>query len=341
MLDPSYIRDHIDEVRAGLRSRGLEPDKVLEEIATLETARRRMIPELESLKRAQNTSGDEIARAKRMGQDTGPVQEANRARAQIRRPLGSAAQVTISVVGSNGDVLGLVRTPDAPVFGADVSLQKARTALLFSQTSAAADLSALPDAVYISPAVNSPIGVYVAGMQAFFADPSTLANGVAYSARAVGNIARPVFPDGINGSLVAGPLSKPPVNWSPFNAGLQLDLVYNKLIAATAADLSVGCTGLPQAKNGIQIFPGAVPIYRGAQLIGAIGVSGDGTDQDDMVAFLGLARAGVAVGNASAAMRADTLVPPASPGDHLRYVQCPVAPFNPPFDSESNVCAGF
>ena len=266
---------------------------------------------------------------------------ANRARAQIRRPLGSAAQVTISVVGSNGDVLGLVRTPDAPVFGADVSLQKARTALLFSQTSAAADLSALPDAVYISPAVNSPIGVYVAGMQAFFADPSTLANGVAYSARAVGNIARPVFPDGINGSLVAGPLSKPPVNWSPFNAGLQLDLVYNKLVAATAADLSVGCTGLPQAKNGIQIFPGAVPIYRGAQLIGAIGVSGDGTDQDDMVAFLGLARAGVAVGNASAAMRADTLVPPASPGDHLRYVQCPVAPFNPPFDSESNVCAGF
>jgi len=82
MLDPSHIRDHIEEVRAGLRNRGLDPDKALEEIATLETARRRLIPELEALKRAQNTSGDEIARAKRMGQDTGPVQEANRARAQ-------------------------------------------------------------------------------------------------------------------------------------------------------------------------------------------------------------------------------------------------------------------
>src|SRR5215467_10751762 len=82
MLDPSHIRDHIEEVRTGLRNRGLDPDKALEEIATLETARRRLIPELESLKRAQNTSGDEIARAKRMGQDTGPVQEANRARAQ-------------------------------------------------------------------------------------------------------------------------------------------------------------------------------------------------------------------------------------------------------------------
>jgi seryl-tRNA synthetase len=88
MLDPSYIRDHIEEVRAGLRNRGLDPDKALEEIATLETARRRMIPELEGLKRLQNTSGDEIARAKRQGHDTAPVQEANRARAQQIKQLG-------------------------------------------------------------------------------------------------------------------------------------------------------------------------------------------------------------------------------------------------------------
>jgi seryl-tRNA synthetase len=88
MLDPSYIRDHLEAVRAGLRSRGLDPDKALEEIATLETARRRMIPELEALKRAQNTSGDEIARAKRQGHDTAPVQEANRARAQQIKQLG-------------------------------------------------------------------------------------------------------------------------------------------------------------------------------------------------------------------------------------------------------------
>jgi len=88
MLDPSYIRDHIEEVRQGLRNRGLDPDKSLEEIATLETARRRLIPELEALKRAQNTSGDEIARAKRMGQDTAPVQEANRARAQEIKQKG-------------------------------------------------------------------------------------------------------------------------------------------------------------------------------------------------------------------------------------------------------------
>ena len=51
MLDPAYIRDHIEDVRTGLRNRGLDPDKALEEIATRETARRRIIPELEGLKR--------------------------------------------------------------------------------------------------------------------------------------------------------------------------------------------------------------------------------------------------------------------------------------------------
>ena len=88
MLDPSHIRDHVDEVRTGLRNRGLDPDKVLEEITTLETARRRLIPELEALRRAQNTSGDEVARARRMGQDAGPVQEASRARAQEIKQKG-------------------------------------------------------------------------------------------------------------------------------------------------------------------------------------------------------------------------------------------------------------
>jgi seryl-tRNA synthetase len=82
MLDPIFARDHVELVRAGLRSRGMEPDKALEEFATLESARRRIIPEIEALKRQQNTSGDEIARAARQGIDTTPVREANRLRAQ-------------------------------------------------------------------------------------------------------------------------------------------------------------------------------------------------------------------------------------------------------------------
>ena len=48
MLDPGYVRDHVEEVRTGLKNRGLDADNVLEEIVTLETARRRLIAEFEA-----------------------------------------------------------------------------------------------------------------------------------------------------------------------------------------------------------------------------------------------------------------------------------------------------
>src|ERR687896_1198416 len=88
MLDPAYVRDHMDEVRAGFRNRGLEADAELEQLATLEARRRRLIPELEGLKRDQNAAGDEVARAKRQGKDASAVFEANRQRAQQIRQLG-------------------------------------------------------------------------------------------------------------------------------------------------------------------------------------------------------------------------------------------------------------
>src|SRR3954466_901754 len=86
MIDPAFIRDHIEVVRTGLKSRGLDIERALEDIATFETARRRLIPEIEGLKRQQNTAGDEVARAKRQGRDTSDIQEANRTRAaQIKQ----------------------------------------------------------------------------------------------------------------------------------------------------------------------------------------------------------------------------------------------------------------
>jgi seryl-tRNA synthetase len=88
MLDPAYIRDHVEEVRTGLRNRGIEPDKVLQDITTLEGLRKRLIGEFEGLKRQQNTSGDEIAKAKRQGLDTAHIQEAGRARNQQIKQLG-------------------------------------------------------------------------------------------------------------------------------------------------------------------------------------------------------------------------------------------------------------
>jgi hypothetical protein len=169
-------------------------------------------------------------------------------------------------------------------------------------------------------------------------------------------MSRPYFPDGIAGNP-PGPFSKPAGEWSPFSTGLQLDLVYNALIQhvgftqGLVPDAPQNCTGvdgfdngfvlsgvIPALANGTQIFPGSVPIYRGATLVGAIGVSGDGVDQDDMIAFLGVHEAAQvlgSIGNAAATIRADTLAPQ---GTHLRYVNCPVAPFLA--SDEQNVCAG-
>ncbi|MGZ5112117.1 MAG: heme-binding protein [Usitatibacter sp.] len=276
---------------------------------------------------------------------------ARRSRGQIRRPLGSFAEVTISVVDANGDILGLVRTPDAPLFGVDVAVQKARTAMFFSHPRAGAELLSLPAAAYLNGSAADVSG-YVARVRAFLGDANALTGNIAWSARAIGNLHRPTFPDGIEGT-VPGPLSTPLGSWSPFNVGLQLDLVNNQLGKGVLGDVSEGCAGrlpagavtvapdagLRKIRNGIQIFPGGVPIFRGSQLVGGIGISGDGVDQDDMIAFLGLANASrVAAsgfGNAPAAMRADTLTPM---GTRLRYAQCPQSPFND--STEQNVCAG-
>jgi seryl-tRNA synthetase len=87
MIDPVFVRDHLDEVRAAYRNRGLDADADLEQLATLETRRRRLIPEIEGLKREQNAAGDEVARAKRQGLDASPLFAANKARAQQIRQL--------------------------------------------------------------------------------------------------------------------------------------------------------------------------------------------------------------------------------------------------------------
>ena len=88
MLDPTFVRENLEAVRTGLRNRGMDPDQALEQIATLEGLRRRLIGEFEGLKREQNTSGDEIARAKRQGLDTAPIQERNKQRSQQIKQLG-------------------------------------------------------------------------------------------------------------------------------------------------------------------------------------------------------------------------------------------------------------
>ena len=277
---------------------------------------------------------------------------ANRERAQIRRPLSSQSRVTISVIDTYGTLLGLVRTRDAPVFGTDVSLQKARSVAFFSNREAGSDLASTPDTTYFGNNEVSSIAAYVPAVRAFLDQPRALSDGAfAYANRSVGNLARPFFPDGIEGAP-AGPLSKPAGKWSPFSTGLQLDLANSAILShvvfvlgggndvapGSCTQMPVTPTGFSRLPNGLQIFAGGVPIYRGTQLVGAIGISGDGIDQDDLVAFMGVhnasQRLGGAISNAPPAIRADTI---SRNGVFLRYVQCPQAPY---LDSdEQNVCA--
>lgn len=274
-----------------------------------------------------------------------------RARAQIRRPLGSYAQVTVSIVDAESNILAIARTPDAPIFGTDVSLQKARTTVFASRPTTAEEMRGVASIELIPDVLTIPsLGVYADAVQAFVG-PTALADGTAFADRSGGNLSRPFYPDGITGNS-NGPLSKPFEVWSPFNTGFQLDLVLFDIVARFdgSPPPPQGCTALPQSAaapgpmptrlaNGLQIFPGSVPVYRGDQLVGGIGVSGDGIDQDDMISFLGLHNAGEALdtglGNAPPEIRADTLE---VGGVNLRFVNCPYSPF---LDSrEQGVCAG-
>src|SRR5262249_1438525 len=135
----------------------------------------------------------------------------------------------ISVVDLAGNVLGFVRSPDAPVFGIDVSLQKARTAATLSSSVAAADLQGALFVPALGTALKvEPPSAYLAAAQSFFNDTAVFTGLTAFSDRAVGNIARPFFPDGIDGRP-EGPLSRPFSQWSPFSTGLQLDVGINEL----------------------------------------------------------------------------------------------------------------
>lgn len=55
------------------------------------------------------------------------------------------------------------------------------------------------------------------------------------------------------------------------------------------ASNQIGISGSAEFRNGIITFPGGVPLYKNGQLVGGVGVSGDGVDRDEAVAFGGAA----------------------------------------------------
>jgi len=87
VIDPTLVRDRIQDVDARLRARGLDPSADLAELGRLEAERRRLIPLVETLKREQNEAGEAVARAKREGKDPSAIFADNKARAGRVREL--------------------------------------------------------------------------------------------------------------------------------------------------------------------------------------------------------------------------------------------------------------
>ena len=105
----------------------------------------------------------------------------------------------------------------------------------------------------------------------------------AYSSRTVGFLAEEFYPPGID-------------NTSPglfFGLQERFSIITPSPIVATnfVNNCVFTTTNVvdPNLTNGITIFPGGFPIYRNGVLIGAVGVSGDGVDQDDLVGASGAA----------------------------------------------------
>jgi uncharacterized protein GlcG (DUF336 family) len=142
--------------------------------------------------------------------------------------------------------------------------------------------------------------VYFSGAARSDADLTGVPMGTAVTNRTIGYGAQPFFPPGIDGSS-SGPF---------FNLYLQ--------------DVANPCTqGFQPAgpnQSGVVFFPGSVPLYRNGILMGGLGISGDGVDQDDFVA------AGGSAGfEAPAAIRADQVV---LQGVRLPYLKFPSNPTN-------------
>jgi uncharacterized protein GlcG (DUF336 family) len=87
--------------------------------------------------------------------------------------------------------------------------------------------------------------------------------GTAVTNRTIGFGAQPFFPPGIDGT-----------DHGPF-----FDLYVNDALNPCTQ----GSQPANPNQNGIVFFPGALPLYRNGVLVGGLGVSGDGVEQDDYV----------------------------------------------------------
>jgi uncharacterized protein GlcG (DUF336 family) len=128
----------------------------------------------------------------------------------------------------------------------------------------------MPDATIFSIDVSVAKArnvVFFSGAQRLPDDLPEVPSGTAVTNRTIGFGAQPLYPAGIDGSS-PGPFFQLYANdvKAPCRQGSQ------------APDLN---------QSGIVFFPGSMPLYKAGVLVGGLGVSGDGVEQDDLVAAAG------------------------------------------------------
>ena len=166
-------------------------------------------------------------------------------------------------------------------------------------------LRRMPDATVFSidvAATKARNMVYFNGSQRTDADLSQVPVSTAVTNRTISFGAQPFFPPGIDDS----------------NAGPFFPLFMNDVVNPCSQGLD---GGLSSGNNsGIVFFPGSTGLYRNGTLIGGLGVSGDGVDQDDYVTS-----GGAAEFQAPANIRADQIF---IRGVRLPYFKFPRNPTN-------------
>ena len=186
------------------------------------------------------------------------VQKANLTRAAIRLPLGRPTRMIIAVSDETGRLLAAFRMPDATVFSFDVATAKARNAYYFSTREGYNVLRGFVD--------SNPYDEY-----RWEPDPPA-GQGWAITNRTLSFGGQPLFPPGID-------LEKPPTAGPWFDL-FQFDLA-NPCTEGPGPSRGANRNYLNQ--SGIVWFPGSAPLYKAGRLVGGIGVSGDGVEQDDYV----------------------------------------------------------
>lgn len=242
--------------------------------------------------------------------------------AAIRLPPDSPCKMIIAICDLDGVLLAVYREEDATLFSMEIAITKARNAVFFSNPAS----RWTSDMLVAGPlAGRHPLTGFRArsdGSGGFlpvldgagnliaangdvvdiFPRADLESTGVAITARTLGFLTQPFYPPGIDGQDSTGPLYFLALkNRFP-------DTFNRQGFAPAFASGDPGAPVFDDVQSGIIFFPGSAALYRDGTLIGGIGVSGDGVEQDDFVTSKGIQRAQEALGfmlEAPADMRAD------------------------------------